>query len=71
MALTKPDDSLDLRHQSGAEVRRRVRSGEWTSPTPGIALGYVQRDFVAPSTVISVEVGDSRASAVVTSHPLT
>lgn len=36
-----------LRHASGAEVRRHVRAGTWTAPTPGLALGYVQANLVA------------------------
>jgi uncharacterized protein YcsI (UPF0317 family) len=36
----------DLRHASGAEVRRRVRAGEWTGPTCGLALGHVQANLV-------------------------
>jgi uncharacterized protein YcsI (UPF0317 family) len=31
---------------SGAEVRRRARAGEWTGPTPGLALGHVQANLV-------------------------
>jgi len=34
------------RQASGAEVRKRVRSGEWTGPTCGLALGYVQANLV-------------------------
>src|ERR671927_913865 len=37
---------MQLRHAVGAEVRRRARSGEWTGPTPGLALGYVQANLV-------------------------
>src|SRR5579864_1700153 len=37
---------MDLRHASGAEVRRAARSGELTGPTPGLALGYVQANLV-------------------------
>jgi uncharacterized protein YcsI (UPF0317 family) len=36
----------DLRHVSGAELRRRCRAGEWSDPTPGLALGYVQANLV-------------------------
>jgi uncharacterized protein YcsI (UPF0317 family) len=36
----------DLRLASGAEVRRRARSGELTGPTPGLAPGYVQANLV-------------------------
>jgi uncharacterized protein YcsI (UPF0317 family) len=36
----------DLRHATGSEVRRRVRTGEWTGPTCGLALGYVQANLV-------------------------
>ena len=37
---------MDLQHATGAEVRRRARSGELTGPTPGLALGYVQANLV-------------------------
>src|SRR5438445_2720126 len=36
----------DLRQLNGAEVRRRVRCGELTGPTPGMAMGYVQANVV-------------------------
>jgi uncharacterized protein YcsI (UPF0317 family) len=36
----------DLRHASGAEIRRRARTGEWNAPTPGLAMGYVQANLV-------------------------
>jgi uncharacterized protein YcsI (UPF0317 family) len=36
----------DLRHATGAEVRRRARSGELTGPTAGLALGHVQANLV-------------------------
>jgi uncharacterized protein YcsI (UPF0317 family) len=36
----------DLRHASGAEVRRCVRAREWTGPTCGLALGHVQANLV-------------------------
>jgi uncharacterized protein YcsI (UPF0317 family) len=37
---------MNLRNATGAEVRRRARSGELTGPTPGLALGYVQANLV-------------------------
>src|SRR5438270_1126049 len=37
---------MDLRHASGADVRRRARSRELNGPTPGLALGYVQANLV-------------------------
>src|SRR5436853_7793785 len=37
---------MDGRHLTGAEVRRRARTGELTGPTPGLALGYVQANLV-------------------------
>jgi uncharacterized protein YcsI (UPF0317 family) len=37
---------MDLRHMTGAEVRRRARAGEWDGPTPGLAMGYVQANLV-------------------------
>ena len=36
----------DLRNATGAEVRAACRRGELTSPTPGLALGYVQANLV-------------------------
>src|SRR5436309_5708512 len=36
----------DLRHATGAEVRRQARSGDLTQPTPGLALGHVQANLV-------------------------
>jgi uncharacterized protein YcsI (UPF0317 family) len=36
----------DLRHATGAEVRRRAAGGELTDPTAGLALGYVQANLV-------------------------
>ena len=38
--------SPDLVHADGAAVRRRARSRDWTGPTPGLALGYVQANLV-------------------------
>lgn len=37
---------MDLRQASGGDVRRLARVGEWCSPTPGVALGYVQANLV-------------------------
>ena len=37
---------MDLRHASGADVRRQARSGVWTNQTSGLALGYVQANLV-------------------------
>jgi uncharacterized protein YcsI (UPF0317 family) len=37
---------VDLRHASGAEVRRHARIGELRGPTPGLALGFVQANLV-------------------------
>jgi uncharacterized protein YcsI (UPF0317 family) len=37
---------VDLRGATGAELRRRARNGEWTGPTPGLALGFVQANLV-------------------------
>src|SRR2546426_341596 len=36
---------MDLRHATGAEVRRRARCGELNGPTPGLALGFVQANL--------------------------
>ena len=38
--------AADLVHADGAEVRRRARTRDWTGPTPGLALGYVQANLV-------------------------
>jgi len=37
---------LDLRGATGAELRRYARIGQWTGPTAGLALGYVQANLV-------------------------
>src|ERR1051325_10686722 len=37
---------MDLRHASGAEIRRQARSGALAGPTPGLAMGYVQANLV-------------------------
>lgn len=37
---------MDLRHATGADVRRAARSGTLAGPTPGLALGYVQANLV-------------------------
>src|SRR5438094_8251498 len=36
----------ELQQATGAEMRRRARCTEWTGPTPGLALGYVQANLV-------------------------
>jgi uncharacterized protein YcsI (UPF0317 family) len=38
--------AADLVHADGAEVRRRARARNWTGPTPGLALGFVQANLV-------------------------
>ena len=40
------DDVMQYHHTTGADVRRLVRQGEITGPTPGMALGYVQANLV-------------------------
>ncbi len=37
---------MDLRHASGADVRRAARDGTLQGPTPGLALGLVQANLV-------------------------
>src|SRR5438093_5268340 len=37
---------MDLRHATGAEVRRQCRAGGLQGPTAGFALGYVQANLV-------------------------
>src|SRR5262249_41039497 len=39
-------DMTDLRHATGAEVRRRAREGSLSGPPPGLALGFVQANLV-------------------------
>ncbi|HTK77657.1 MAG TPA: putative hydro-lyase [Gemmataceae bacterium] len=36
----------DLRHATAADVRAACRSGEFSDPTPGLALGYVHANLV-------------------------
>ncbi len=38
--------AADLRNATGAEVRAACRRGELASPTPGLALGFVQANLV-------------------------
>jgi uncharacterized protein YcsI (UPF0317 family) len=38
--------ALNLRNATGAQVRAACRSGELNTPTPGLALGYVQANLV-------------------------
>lgn len=37
---------MSLTNATGADVRRQARSGELTTPTPGMARGYVQANLV-------------------------
>jgi uncharacterized protein YcsI (UPF0317 family) len=37
---------MDLRHATGADVRRQARTGELSGPTPGLAMSYVQANLV-------------------------
>src|SRR4051794_9811451 len=46
MPPSPPIAAESLRRAAGAEVRRRARAGDWTAPTPGLALGYVQANLV-------------------------
>jgi uncharacterized protein YcsI (UPF0317 family) len=36
----------DLRHSTGADVRRLAREGQLDGPTPGLAMGFVQANLV-------------------------
>src|SRR5437016_9998031 len=36
---------MDLRHASGADVRRQARTRALTGPTAGLALGFVQANL--------------------------
>src|SRR5262245_28703991 len=38
--------AIALRHATGADVRTACRRGELTTPTPGLALGFVQANLV-------------------------
>jgi uncharacterized protein YcsI (UPF0317 family) len=40
------EESKMNRSLSPAELRKLIRSGEWTSPTTGVATGYVQANLV-------------------------
>src|SRR5947199_2797173 len=37
---------MDREHMTGAEVRQLARAGELTTPTAGLARGYVQANLV-------------------------
>src|SRR5437870_9380620 len=37
---------MTLQHSTGAELRLQARQGKLTTPTPGMALGYVQANLV-------------------------
>jgi uncharacterized protein YcsI (UPF0317 family) len=37
---------MDLRSANGSQVRQQARRGELTTPTPGLAMGYVQANLV-------------------------
>src|ERR1051325_10272494 len=37
---------MNTQHISGAELRALIRRREFTGPTPGVALGYVQANLV-------------------------
>src|SRR3981081_4090558 len=47
--------NMDLRHATGADVRRAARSGELQTPTPGLALGFVQANLVAVPRELAFE----------------
>lgn len=38
-------DHNPVRHETGWDVRQRIRRGEWTRPTGGMAPGYVQANL--------------------------
>jgi uncharacterized protein YcsI (UPF0317 family) len=52
-----PCDPLasDLSHATGAEIRRRARSGDLTGPTAGLALGFVQANLVIVPKVLAFD----------------
>ena len=37
---------MNLKHATGSDIRRLARAGEWTAPTPGLAMGFVQANLV-------------------------
>jgi uncharacterized protein YcsI (UPF0317 family) len=37
---------MDLHHLSASALRKRIRAGEFTGPTPGLAPGHVQANLV-------------------------
>src|SRR5436305_5625393 len=44
-----------LRYASGSEIRLLARSGGLTTPTPGLALGYVQANLVVVPRELAFE----------------
>src|SRR5436305_6028535 len=45
--ITRNDSEITaLAHATGAEIRRRARTGELTGATAGLALGFVQANLV-------------------------
>src|SRR5437016_6517840 len=46
---------MDLRQASGAEIRRLASTGEWTGPTAGLAMGYVQANLVIVPQALSFD----------------
>src|SRR5438552_15873082 len=49
------ETTMDLRQATGAEVRKQVRAGQWTAPTPGLALSYVQANLVVVPRELSFD----------------
>jgi len=48
-------DFKAARGASPAEIRRRIRSGEWRTPTSGLAPGYAQANLVVVSREIAYD----------------
>jgi uncharacterized protein YcsI (UPF0317 family) len=46
---------MDLKHATGADVRRAARSGAWTKPTAGLALGRVQANLVVTPRALAFD----------------
>jgi uncharacterized protein YcsI (UPF0317 family) len=47
--------AIDLRTATGSQVRAACRSGELNTPTPGLALGYVQANLVIVPTELAFD----------------
>jgi uncharacterized protein YcsI (UPF0317 family) len=46
---------MDLKNVTGADIRKLVAAGEFTGPTPGLALGFVQANLVVVPRELAFE----------------